>query len=154
MALYHGCSNPVNANTQVTYTGPKMQSCHLPHVSDPAVSAGTDPPTGTLIQRCRETGMRGMDIRVLCPPRARPPHGHAAPGMGSSRFSASLVILPALHEPSLDDSNGDADSKVYAHPPCPIQIITIALEPMHFVSSRMTTIKVLGSILKTTSKSW
>ena len=63
--------------------------------------------------------MRGMDIRVLCPPRARPPHGHAAPGMGSSRFSASLVILPALHEPSLDDSNGDADSKVYAHPPCP-----------------------------------
>ena len=122
MALYHGCSNPVNAKTQVTYTGLKMQSCHLLHVSDPAVSAGTDPLTGTLIQRCRETGMRGMDIRVLCPPRARPPRGHAAPGTGSSRFSASLVSLPALHEPSLDDSNGDADSKVDAHPPCPIQI--------------------------------
>ena len=63
-----------------------------------------------------------MDIRVLCPLRARPPHGHAAPGTGSSRFSASLVSLPATHEPSLDDSNGDADSKVDAHFPCPIQI--------------------------------
>ena len=51
-----------------------------------------------------------------------PPHGHAAPGTGSSGFSASLVSLPAIHEPSLDDSNGDADSKVDAHPPCPIQI--------------------------------
>ena len=66
--------------------------------------------------------MRGMDIRVLCPPHARPPHGHAAPGTGSSGCSASLVSLPAIHEPLLDDSNGDADSKVDAHPPCPIQI--------------------------------
>ena len=66
--------------------------------------------------------MRGTDIRVLCPPRARPPHGHAAPGTGSSGFSASLVSLPAIYEPSLDDSNGDADSKVDAHPPCPIQL--------------------------------
>ena len=66
--------------------------------------------------------MRGMDFRVLCPPRARPPHGHAAPGTGSSGFSASLVSLPAIHEPSLGDSIGDADSKVDAHPPCPIQI--------------------------------
>ena len=66
--------------------------------------------------------MRSTDIRVLCPPRARPPHGHAAPGTSSSGFSASLVNLPAIHEPSLDDSNGDADSKVDAHPPCPIQI--------------------------------
>ena len=63
-----------------------------------------------------------MDIRVLCPPRARPPHGHAAPGTSSSGFIASLVSLPAIDEPSLDDSNGDADSKVDAHPPCPIQI--------------------------------
>ena len=66
--------------------------------------------------------MRGTDIRVLCPPRARPPHGHAIPGTGSSGFSASFVSLPAIHEPSLDDSNGDADSKVDAHPPCPVQI--------------------------------
>ena len=66
--------------------------------------------------------MRGTDIRVLCPPRARSPHGHAAPGTGSSGFSASLVSLPAIHEPSFDDINGDADSKVDAHPPCPIQI--------------------------------
>ena len=51
-----------------------------------------------------------------------PPHGHAAPGTGSSGFSASLVSLPAILEPLLDDSNGDADSKVDAHPPCPIQI--------------------------------
>ena len=66
--------------------------------------------------------MRGTDIRVLCPPRARPPQGNAAPGTGSSGFSAGLVSLPAIHEPSLDDSNGDADSKVDAHSPCPIQI--------------------------------
>ena len=59
---------------------------------------------------------------LLCPPRARPPHGHAAPGTGSSGFSASLVSLPAIHEPSLDDSNRDADSKVDTHPPCPIRI--------------------------------
>ena len=68
-----------------------MRPCHLPHASDPAVSDGTDPLTGPLIQRYGETGMRGMDIRVFCPPRARPPHGHAAPGTGSSGFSASLV---------------------------------------------------------------
>ena len=66
--------------------------------------------------------MRGTDIRVLGFPRARPPHGHVAPGTGSSGFSAGLVSLPAFHESSLDDSNGDADSKVDAHPPCPIQI--------------------------------
>ena len=66
--------------------------------------------------------MRGTDIRVLCPPRARPPHGHAAPGTGFFGFSASLVSLPAIHEPLLDDSNGDAEFKVDAHPPCPIQI--------------------------------
>ena len=98
-----------------------MRLCCFLHVSDPAVSAGTDPPTGTLIQRCGETGNRGTDIRALCPPRARAPHGLAAPGADSSGFSASLVSLPVIHEPSLDDSNGDADSKVEAHPPCPIQ---------------------------------
>ena len=42
--------------------------------------------------------------------------------MGSSGFSAGLVSLPVIHEPPLDDSSGDADSKVDAHPPCPIQI--------------------------------
>ena len=61
--------------------------------------------------------MRGTDIRVLCPPRARPPHGHAAPGTGSSGFSASLVSLSAVRELSFDDSNGDADSRVDAHSP-------------------------------------
>ena len=99
-----------------------MRPYHLPHASDPDVSAGTDPLTGALIQRYGETGTRGTDIRVLCPPRARPPHGHAAPGTGSSGFSAGLVSLPAIHEPSLNDSNDDADSKVDAHFPCPIQI--------------------------------
>ena len=59
---------------------------------------------------------------MLCPSRARPPHGHAATRVGSSGFSAGLVSLPATHEPPLDDSSGDADSKVDAHPPCPIQI--------------------------------
>ena len=59
---------------------------------------------------------------MLCPSRDRPPHGHATTGVGSSGFSAGLVRLPATHEPPLDDSSGDADSKVDAHPPCPIQI--------------------------------
>ena len=99
-----------------------MRPYHLPHASDPDVSTGTDPLTGALIKRFGETGMRGTDIRVLRPPRARPPHGHAAPGTGSSGFRAGLVGLPAIHEPSLDDSNGDAYSKVDAHPPCTIQI--------------------------------
>ena len=51
-----------------------------------------------------------------------PPHGHAATRVGSSGFSAGLVSLPATHEPPLDDSSGDVDSKVDAHPSCPIQI--------------------------------
>ena len=119
-APHHGYSPPVNTNTQVTYTGPNLRPCHLPHASDPAVSARTDPLTGTIIQRCGETRTRGTDIRVLCPPHVRPPHGHAAPGMSSSGFSAGLVSLPATHELPLDDSNGDADSD--AHPPCPLQI--------------------------------
>ena len=59
---------------------------------------------------------------MLCPPRARPPHGHAATGMGSSGFSAGLASLPAIHELPLDDSSGQDDSKVDAHPPCPIQV--------------------------------
>ena len=66
--------------------------------------------------------MRGTDIQVLCPPRARPPYGHAATGMGSSGFSAGLVSLPAIHELPLDDISGYVDSEVDAHPPCPIQI--------------------------------
>ena len=99
---------------------PNLQPCHLPHASDPAVSARTDPLTGTMIQRCGETRTQSTDILVLCPPHARPPHGHAAPGMCSSGFSAGLVSLPAIHELLLDDSNGDADSD--AHPPCPLQI--------------------------------
>ena len=112
-ALHHGYPLPANTNTQVTYTGPTLRPCHLHHASDPAVSARTDPLTGTIIQGYGGTCTRGTDIRVLCPP-----HGHAAPCMGSSGFSAGLVSLPAIHELPLDDSNGDAD----AHPPCPLQI--------------------------------
>ena len=59
---------------------------------------------------------------MLCPPRDRPPHGRATTGVGSSGSSAGLVSLPAIHEPPLDDGSGDADPKVDAHPPCPIQI--------------------------------
>ena len=73
---------------------------------------------------------------MLCPLGARPPHGHAAPGLGSSGFSADLVSLPAIHELSLDDSNGDADSKVGAHPPCPIQTNTGPWDP----ASQMTAV--------------
>ena len=59
---------------------------------------------------------------MLCPSRDRPLHGHATTGVGPSGFSADLVSLPAIHEPPLDDSSGGEDSKVDAHPPCPIQI--------------------------------
>ena len=51
-----------------------------------------------------------------------PPHGHATTGVGSSEFSAGLVSLPDIHELPLNDSSGDADSKVDAHPLNPIQI--------------------------------
>ena len=61
-------------------------------------------------------------MRVLCPPHARPTHGHAVPGRSFFGFSAGLVSLPAIHEFPLDNSSGDADSKVDAHLPCPIQI--------------------------------
>ena len=59
---------------------------------------------------------------MLCPSRDRPPHGHATTGVGSTGFSAGLVSLPAIHELPLDDSSSDADSKVDAHLPYPIQI--------------------------------
>ena len=121
-APHHGYPPSVNTHTQVTHTGLTLPPCHLHHASDPAVSARTDPLTGTILQRCGETCTRGTDIKELCPPRARPTHGHAAPGRGSSGFSAALVSLPAIHELPLDDSSGDADSKVDANPPCPIQI--------------------------------
>ena len=58
---------------------------------------------------------------ALSPSRS-PPHGHATTGIDSCEFSTGLVSLPAIHELPLDDSSGDADSKVDAHPPCPIQI--------------------------------
>ena len=119
---HHGYSPLVNTNTQVTHTSLTLRPCHLHHISDPTVSARTDPLTGTILQRCGETCTRGTDIKELCPPRPRPTHGHAAPGRGSSGFSAGLVGLPAIHELPLDDSSGDADCKVDAHPLCPIQI--------------------------------
>ena len=59
---------------------------------------------------------------MLCPSRDRPPHGHATTSVGSSGFSAGLVSLPGIHGLPLDDSSGDADSNVDAHPPYPIQI--------------------------------
>ena len=74
------------------------------------------------IQRCGDTGTSETDIRVLCPSRDRPPQGHATTGVGSSVFSEGLVSLPVIHGPPLDNSSGDPDAKVDAHPPCPIQI--------------------------------
>ena len=59
---------------------------------------------------------------MLCPSRDRPPHGHTTTSVGSSGFSAGLVSLPDIHELPLDDSSGDADSKVDAHPPYLTQI--------------------------------
>ena len=50
------------------------------------------------------------------------PRRHATTGMGSSGFSAGSVSLTAIHKLPLHDSSGDTDSKVDAHPSCPIQI--------------------------------
>ena len=69
----------------------------------------------TLVQATRTYG-------CSVPLAIAPPHGHATTSVGSSVFSAGLVSLPGIHELPLDDSSGDADSKVDAHPPCPIQI--------------------------------
>ena len=69
----------------------------------------------TLVQATRTYG-------CSVPLAIAPPHGHATTSVGSSGFSAGLVSLPDIHELPLDDSSGDADSKVDAHPPCPIQI--------------------------------
>ena len=79
-------------------TEPFRRPSRLFHVSDSDVSSGNDPPTGTLIKRCGETGQRGLDIRVLCPPCTRPFHGEATPDADSSDPSASLVSLPVIHE--------------------------------------------------------
>ena len=92
-----------------------MRPCHPLLTPEPAASDGNDPPTGTSIQRCGDTSTSDTDIRVLCPSRDRPLHGHATTGVGSSGFSAGLVSLPDIHGLPLDDSGGNADSKVDAH---------------------------------------
>ena len=69
----------------------------------------------TLVQATRTYG-------CSVPLAIAPPHGHATTSVGSSGFSAGLVSLPDIHGLPLDDSSGDADSKVDAHPPYPIQI--------------------------------
>ena len=73
-ALSHGCPTPppVNTNTQVSYTGPILRPCHPPLTPELAASDGNDPPTGTSIQRCGDTGTSDTDIQVLCPSRDRP----------------------------------------------------------------------------------
>ena len=87
-----------------------MRPCHLPPASDPAVSAGTDPPTGTLIQRCGETGTRGMDIRVrsvplvLAPPtdmlpRLRVPLGSAL-AWSACLLSMNFRLMTAMVMPT------------------------------------------------------
>ena len=69
----------------------------------------------TLVQTTRA-------YRCSVPLAIAPPHGHATTSVGSSGFSAGLVSLSDIHELPLDDSSGEADSKVDAHPPYPIQI--------------------------------
>ena len=51
----------------------------------------TDPPDGTLIQRCGRPHERGLDIKDLCPPHANPPHRNARHSQGPSGISASLL---------------------------------------------------------------
>ena len=69
----------------------------------------------TLVQATRTYG-------CSVPLAIAPPHGHATTSVGSPGFSAGLVSLPDIHELPLDDSSGDANPKVDAHPPYPIQI--------------------------------
>ena len=71
-------------------------------------------------QRCGEPGQRGPDIRVLCPPRARPFHGEATPDADSSDLSASLVSLPVIHESS--PGRCRREHVLDSHAPRPAQI--------------------------------
>ena len=102
-ALSHGCPTPppVNTNTQVSYTGPTLRPCHPPLTPELAASDGNDPPTGTSIQRCGDTGTSDTDIRVLCPSRDRPPPTDILPRawvpLGSVHaWSACLTFMNSL----------------------------------------------------------
>ena len=101
--------------------GKPTRHCRLPHLSAPVASDGTDPPSGTFSQRCGGTGHGPEDIRALCLPPVRTPHGHAASGVGSSDFSASLVSLPVIQEPPPDASDGVNADTTGTHHPCPVQ---------------------------------
>lgn len=120
----HRILQSVDHPTQISITETTMQPSRLPYVSDPDVSPGTDPPTRTLIERYGggETGQRGMDIRVPCPPRARPLCGEVTPSAGPSNLSASSVILHVVHESSPGICHSDAISKVDSNSPCSLQI--------------------------------
>ena len=65
-----------------------------------AASDGNDPPTGTSIQRCGDTGTSDTDIRVLCPSRDRPPTDmlpRAWVPLGSVQaWSACLAFMNSL----------------------------------------------------------
>ena len=63
---------PVNTNTQVTNTSPTLRPCHLHHASDSAVSARTDPLTGTIIQKCGGTRTRGTNNGYSVPLKLAP----------------------------------------------------------------------------------
>ena len=94
-ALSHGCPTPppVNTNTQVTYTGPILRPCHPRLTPEPAASDGNDPPTGTSVQRCGDTGTSDADIWVICPSRDRPPPRTCYHGRGFLWVQCSLGQL-------------------------------------------------------------
>ena len=68
-----------------------------------------------------DTHTRYGHTGALSPSRS-PLSGYAAPERGFLWIQCWPGRLPGIHELPLDDSSGDADSKVDAHPPCPFQI--------------------------------
>lgn len=107
--------------SQVSPLNLSRRPSNLSHISDPDVLSGNDPPTGTLIQRCGETGiLRETCIRVLCPPCARPFYREATTDADSSGLSASLVSLHVVHE--FTPRRCRHEAVLASHTPLPAQI--------------------------------
>lgn len=81
-------------------------------------ATGTDPPTGTVIQRCGDNGQRW----ALCPPRVLPSYREIIPSAGPSDLCFSLVNMPVISESSPGMYRRDDVSEVVSNAPFPEQI--------------------------------
>lgn len=95
-------------------------SC-LPGIFDPDNLPGNAPQTGMLIQRCRGTGHRGIDVQALYPPWVRPHTERLFQTMSSSDLSANnLVNVSAIHESSPGMYRSDPVAEIDSHTPRPV----------------------------------